>query len=48
MLRSLLPAFAWLIVIVVLSTRGGVPMPSFNLIGPDKLGTQPLTAFWGG
>lgn len=36
--KHFLPAFAWLIVIVVLSTRGNVPMPSFNLIGPDKLG----------
>ena len=38
MLKSLLPAFAWLVVIVILSTRASVPMPSFNLMAPDKVG----------
>lgn len=36
--KWLLPALAWLIVIVILSTRASVPMPSFNLMAPDKLG----------
>ena len=38
MTKSLLPAFIWLIVIVLMSTRANVPMPSFNLMAPDKLG----------
>lgn len=36
--KWLLPAFAWLIVIVILSTRASVHIPSFNLVAPDKLG----------
>jgi len=32
-----LPALAWLIIITILSTQGGVSMPAFNLIQTDKL-----------
>ncbi len=33
-----LPAIAWLVIITLLSTSPGVPMPQFNLISMDKLG----------
>lgn len=34
----MLPALAWLLVITLLSTKGNVPLPKFNLIGADKFG----------
>lgn len=36
-LLAYLPAAVWLVLVTILSTGGGVPMPKFNLIGPDKL-----------
>ena len=36
-MKSFLPAVIWLMVITLLSTEGGVSMPSFNLIQMDKL-----------
>ncbi len=33
-----LPAFIWLVIITILSTSPGVPMPKFNLFSTDKLG----------
>lgn len=35
--KAFLPALIWLIGITILSTGANVPMPKFNLIGPDKL-----------
>ncbi len=37
-MKPLVPAVIWLIVITFLSTRGTVSMPRFNLIGADKFG----------
>jgi len=37
LIRAYFPAFAWLIAIVFLSTKGGVSMPSFDLFQTDKL-----------
>lgn len=34
----MLPALFWLVIITILSTRGGVQLPKFDLIGADKLG----------
>lgn len=36
-IKYLSPAFIWLLIIVFLSTKGGISMPSFNLIQMDKL-----------
>ncbi|MBL7776479.1 MAG: VanZ family protein, partial [Saprospiraceae bacterium] len=36
-IKSLLPAAVWLAVITLLSTKGGVQMPSFDLFQLDKL-----------
>ncbi len=38
MFKSFVPAFIWLIVITLLSTKGGVSMPGFNLFQIDKVG----------
>jgi len=35
--KAYFPAFVWLVVIVFLSTKGGVSMPSFDLFQTDKL-----------
>lgn len=35
--KAFLPAFVWLVGITLLSTGANVPMPRFNLFGPDKL-----------
>lgn len=37
MVRAFFPALAWLVVIVFLSTKGGVSMPKFDLLQTDKL-----------
>ncbi|MBL7795171.1 MAG: VanZ family protein [Saprospiraceae bacterium] len=37
LIKAYFPAFAWLIAIVFLSTKGGVSMPSFDLFQTDKL-----------
>ncbi|MBL7825229.1 MAG: VanZ family protein [Saprospiraceae bacterium] len=37
LIKAYWPAGIWLFIVTVLSTRGGVPMPNFNLIGPDKV-----------
>ncbi|MEQ1747116.1 MAG: VanZ family protein [Saprospiraceae bacterium] len=37
MAKAFLPALIWLIVIVFLSTKGGVSVPSFDLFQTDKL-----------
>jgi len=36
-IKFLLPALAWLVIITFLSTKGGVPLPKFNLFQADKL-----------
>lgn len=37
LIKAYFPAFAWLVAIVFLSTKGGVSMPSFDLFQTDKL-----------
>jgi VanZ family protein len=37
MTLKLLPAFIWLLIITLLSTKGGVSMPSFKMIELDKV-----------
>jgi VanZ family protein len=37
MIKAFLPALAWLVAIVFLSTKGGVSMPKFDLLQTDKL-----------
>lgn len=37
LIKAYFPAFVWLVVIVFLSTKGGVSIPSFDLFQTDKL-----------